>query len=491
MNKNLFYSSATQLASALQKGEISSRELLESYIARIQAKNPQINAVVAMDLEAARLRADAADQATASGKSWGPLHGLPMTVKDTYEVPGMPCTAGTPSLRNHLPKKPAVAVQRLLDAGAIIFGKTNVPLYASDLQSYNKVYGTTHNPWNRNLTPGGSSGGAAAALAAGLTSIELCSDVAGSIRVPAHFCGVYGHKTTHGMISLRGHVPGPPGTLAEPELAVAGPMARTAEDLALMLDVVTGPSPMLLPGWQTKWPAAKQSRLTDFRVLMWLEDPLCSIDDGMTSLYRNLRIALQSNGVKVTVGSPLAMGLVDFYPAYLNLLGGLMAAAQKKSVRRLMGLAAPLVARFGKYFKSQKYFENFMRGAAQSHSDWMRVNEKRLRIAEKFNSVFNQYDVILMPATACTAIKHQQKPEIPRRKIYINGEKRGYTELFMWIAPATLMGLPATSAPIGVTPEGLPVNVQIMGAPFQDKTTIKFAELLAQVMGGFVAPPGY
>jgi amidase len=491
VNTQWLYLSATQLVQALQSGAISSRALLETCIERIEAKNPHINAVVATDFEAARQRADAADQALRRGEFWGPLHGLPITVKDTYEVPGMPCTAGAPMLRQHHPAKPAVAVQRLLDAGAIVLGKTNVPLFASDLQSYNKVYGTTSNPWNLQLTPGGSSGGAAAALAAGLTALELGSDIGGSIRIPAHFCGVYGHKTTHGVIPLGGHIPGPPGTLGEPDLAVAGPMARTAQDLALMLDVLAGPSPSMAGAWKIQLPAATQTQLSEFRVLMWLDDPLCPIDAQMTAMYQQLQATLQKQGVQVTVGAPLGMNILDFYPTYLNLLGSVTGAGQSPFVRYAMGLFAPVMAAIGKFVGAPKYFENYLRGVAQSHSSWLRVHEKRLRLMARFKPVFDQYDVILMPATATTAFKHLHKPELPMRKLVINGEKRGYTELFMWIAPATVMGLPATSAPIGITAQGLPVNVQIVGAAFQDKTTLRFAELLASVMGGFVKPGGY
>ena len=491
MNTEWLYQNARQLVQGIRKGEISSRALLETYIQRIQEKNPDLNAVVAMDLDAARKRADEADQATAKGESWGPLHGLPMTIKDTYEVTGMPCTAGAPRLRDHMPKKNAVGVQLLQDAGAILFGKTNVPLFASDLQSYNKVYGTTHNPWNKALTPGGSSGGAAASLAAGFSPVELGSDIGGSIRIPAHFCGVYGHKVTHGIISLRGHIPGPPGNLGEPDLAVSGPMARNADDLQLMLDVVTGPSPLMQPGWQLKLPAAKQKKIEDFRVLMWVDDPLCPIDRQMASLYLQLKSALETAGVSVTLGSPLGMGLDHFYPTYMNLMGSIMGASQKKMERRVMGLAAPLLQKIGDFFDAPKRFEHFLEGAAQSHVDWLRQDEKRRRIREKFLAVFDQYDVILMPPAATTALKHQHEPEMPLRKIWINGEKRNYADMLMWISPATLMGLPATSAPIGKTTEGLPVNVQIVGAPFQDKTTIKFAGMMAKVMGGFSAPPGY
>ncbi|MDO8330633.1 MAG: amidase [Fluviicoccus sp.] len=491
MSQDWLYLDAKTLLARLKKGEITSRALVDACYAQIDARNPLINAVIAQDRDAARRRADEADAATARGESWGPLHGLPMTLKDTYEVPGLPCTAGSSSLKSHMPKKAATAVQSLLDAGAIVLGKTNVPLFASDIQSYNKLHGTTHNPWNVDRTPGGSSGGAAAALAAGFTPLELGSDIGGSIRTPAHFCGVYGHKSTQGIVPLRGHIPGPPGTTADPDLAVAGPMARSADDLQLMLDVVAGPSPSQQPGWQLKLPAPKQKKLADFRVLLWIDDPLCPIDHDMTALYLEMKQRLEATGVSVTVGAPLGMTLDTFYPLYLNQLGSVIALGQPKAARMAMNLAAPVVTKLGKYVGFAERFEHFMSGAGQSFADWKVAHERSCRLTEKFQRVFADYDVILMPPAATTALPHQQKPEMVQRKITVNGVKRNYTDMFMWIAPATLMGLPATSAPLGQTPEGLPVNVQIMGDRFQDRTTIKFAGLLAGVMGGFVKPKGY
>lgn len=485
------YHSAKQLLQEMKNGKLTSRQLLDYYIKRIERLNPQLNAVVATDFSAARARADAADKARGDGESWGPLHGLPMTIKDTYEVVGMPCVAGAPSLKNHLPKKNAVAVQKLEDAGAIIFGKTNVPLFASDIQSYNKVYGTTHNPWNVQFTPGGSSGGAAASLAAGFTPVELGSDIGGSIRTPAHFCGVYGHKPTHGIISLRGHIPGPPGVVSETDLAVAGPMARTADDLQLLLDVVSGPSPLMQPGWNLKLPAAKQRKLQDFRVLFWFDDPLCPIGSDMLPIYAELKRTLEEQGVAVTSGSPLGMNLESFYPTYLQLIAGVMGASHKKVERTVMSLAAPLLEKVGSRFSMPKLFENYLSGAAQSHVDWLRSNEKRNRLREKFKKVFDDYDVVLCPVAMTTSFKHMQQPELFMRKIDVDGRQRNYPDLFMWIAPATLMGLPATSAPVGVTKAGLPVNVQIIGAPYEDKTTIKFAHFLEKAGLDFQAPAGY
>jgi len=475
----------------MKSGKLTSRQLLDYYIKRIEHLNPKLNAVVATDFSAARARADAADRCRAAGESWGPLHGLPMTVKDTYEVQGMPCVAGAPELKKHLPRKDAAAVQQLEQAGAIIFGKTNVPMFASDLQSYNQVYGTTHNPWNLETTPGGSSGGAAAALAAGFTPLELGSDIAGSIRTPAHFCGVFGHKPTHGIVSLRGHIPGPSGQVSEPDLAVAGPMARSAEDLQLVLDAVTKSHPLQDPGWQLKLPAAKQRKLQDFKVLLWFDDPMCMVASDMRAVFAELQDALQQQGVAVTVGSPLGMGLEDFYPLYMTLVAGAMSTSHKLMERRIMSLAAPLVSRFWDKFQLQRYSERYFEGVNQSHASWLSSNEKRLKLREKFQRVFDEYDVILCPNNMVTGFRHYQEQDLTRRKLTVNGEQRNYTDMFLWIAPATLLGLPATSAPVGIAADSMPVNVQILGGMYQDKTTIKFAHFLEKAGFTFKAPPGY
>ncbi|CBL44431.1 amidase [gamma proteobacterium HdN1] len=482
------YQTAKQQLQAIQKGEVSSRDLLEHCIARVERLNPALNAVVATDYVAARQRADEADAARNRGESLGPLHGLPMTIKDTWEVPGMPCTAGAGIFRDYRPKKPAVAVNALESAGAIVFGKTNVPVFASDLQSFNKIYGTTRNPWDVKRTPGGSSGGAAAALAAGFTALELGSDIGGSIRIPAHFCGVYGHKPTHGIVSLRGHIPGPPGTMGEGDLVVGGPLARSAEDLQLAMDVIAGDVPLVQPGWNLKLPAAKQKKLQDFRVLLWVDDAACPLDTNLVAQYGKLERALRESGVSVDKSNPLGMDLDQLYPTYLNLLGSVMGVSRKKFERRLMGLAAPLLHRLGQHLDAPRHFDQFLAGAGQSHADWLRFDERRNRLREKFKRVFEQYDVILMPPALTTAIPHNQERELPLRKIEINGARRNYADLLMWISPATLMGLPATSAPVGITDSGLPCNIQIVGAPYQDKTTIKFASLLAKVIGGFTPP---
>ncbi|HXA63100.1 MAG TPA: amidase family protein, partial [Streptosporangiaceae bacterium] len=248
----------TELTRALRDRAISSRELLDHLLSGVERRNPVLNAVVALDADRATEAAAAADAATARGEAVGPLHGLPMTVKDVWETEGLVTTSGDPALRDHVPRTDALAVARLKAAGAIVFGKTNTPLQADDWQTYNDVYGLTRNPWDTARTAGGSSGGAAAAVAAGLTPLELGSDIGGSIRNPAHYNGVYGLKPSWGVVPCRGHIPGPPGSLAEPDVGVAGPIARSIDDLQVALGVVAGPVPEAAVGWRLELEAGPE-----------------------------------------------------------------------------------------------------------------------------------------------------------------------------------------------------------------------------------------
>lgn len=487
--------SATEALAQLQAQAISSRDLLEACITRVDTLNPQLNAVVSQNRSAARARADEADQATRRGERWGPLHGLPMTLKDAWEVPGMPCVGGAPEYRHHQPSHAGPAIRSVLNAGAIVWGKTNVPYKSLDVQTYNPVFGTTNNPWDAGKTCGGSSGGAAVAVATGITPLEVGSDIGGSIRIPAHFCGVYGHKATHGLISLRGHVPGEPGSVSEPPLAVAGPMARTADDLQLLFDILAAPAPAMQPGWTVSLPQPPHQRIDPYRVLIWVDDPDCPIDAGMAELYRQLGQKLKAAGVQVDTGSPLGLGLKDIYPLYFAQLGSVMGAWLRPDERRARGMVAPFGRATSPILKALSRrvglphsTDQFVRGMTTGLGDWFKLVEQGNRLREAFCTVFGRYDVLLMPPTYTPAFAHDHGFTATRR-ITVDGVRRHYSDLFMWIAPATLMGLPATSAPVGRTAEGLPVNVQIVGAPYQDRMTMRFAKLLAGVMGGFVAPP--
>jgi amidase len=491
-DENLAFLPAHQLLALMAAGQLSSRTLLELQLARADQSNPTIGAVVAFDRDAARQRADAADLARKQGEHWGALHGLPITIKDTYEVAGMPCTAGAPVYRNHRPQTNAWAVQRLLDAGAIVYGKTNVPLMASDIQSYNAVYGTTNNPWDVQRTPGGSSGGAAAALACGLTPLELGSDIGGSIRIPAHFCGVYGHKSSHGIVPLRGHIPGPPGSLAEPDMAVAGPLARSAQDLALMLDVLTGPTPTQAStpasGWALQLPPPRAQRLQDYRVLMWMDDPYCPVDSATRDAGAQLQATLRAAGVQVVCAPPDGIGLEEIVLQYFHRLGGAMASAHTPGQRMAMGWLAPLLRHGGRLLGAPPYGHRYFSGCAQSHAQWLRENELVLALRARFVALFDTFDVVLMPVAMGTAFAHDHSQPVSQRRITVDGRRRAYADMFGWIAPATLLGLPATSAPLGLTEQGLPMGIQIVGGPFQDRTTIAFAALLAPLVGDFQRP---
>ncbi len=293
------YSSAIAIAEAIRRREVSSREVLDYFLARVERLDKSINSVVTLDVAQARREADAADAALVRGEMRGPLHGVPMTIKDTFQTAGMRTTSGAPELAQFIPNEDAWPVARLREAGAIIFGKTNLPIYAGDLQSYNEVFGTINNPYDLSRTPGGSSGGSAAALAAGFTPLELGSDIGGSIRLPSHMSGVVGHKPSYGIVPVHGQIPGPPGTLTLSDLAVAGPMARTVEDLELALGILAGPDRWQHPAWRLELPPVRRETLREYRVAAWLDDPACSPEPEVHELLEKASEALAAGGARV------------------------------------------------------------------------------------------------------------------------------------------------------------------------------------------------
>lgn len=480
---SLDYRTATDLVAMLRRRECSARELLDHHLARIAQRNPAINALVTVDVERARTRADAADAAAARGEWWGPLHGLPMTVKDTFETDGMRTTAGFEPLSQHVPSTDAVAVGRLRAAGAVVFGKSNVPVLASDWQSHNPIFGVTRNPWDPSRTPGGSSGGSAAALAAGFTPLELGSDIAGSIRVPSHWCGVYGHKPTHGIIPQRGHVPGPPGTLSAVDLAVMGPMARSAADLGLALDLLAGPLDDVAAGWRLDLPRARHAALRDYRVVAWLDDPTFPVDASVLAPLDAAVTALERAGARVDRRRPADLHLAEIVGVYLDLLWSILLAGAPPDA--FDGLVAAAGA------GGSDAFTSMARSGTLRHRDWLRANELREHVRARLATVFRDYDVLLMPTNQVPAIPHDHSEPQVARSVRINGEDRPYYDLFAWIALATTALHPATTAPVGRTPAGLPVGIQIVGPYLGDRTTIDFAGRLAEVAGGFERPPGW
>ncbi|MGH7897682.1 MAG: amidase family protein, partial [Candidatus Binatia bacterium] len=361
---------AIELAAALRRREVGSRELLDHYLDRVERLNPALNAIVTLDVERARRRADEADRALARGEARGPLHGLPMTVKDTFETAGLRTTAGAPVLSEHVPATDATAVARLGAAGAVIFGKTNTPLFAGDAQTYNAIFGVTNNPWDRTRSPGGSSGGSAAAVAAGLTSVELGSDIGGSIRNPAHYSGVYGLKPTHGLIPTRGHIPGPPGTLAEVDLGVMGPLARSAGDLEALLDVLAGPDEAQAIAWRLELPPPRRRALRDYRVAAWFDDPFCPVDSEVRGRLEATAEALAKAGARVDDRARPIGDLRSVYRCYETLLWPIMSAGVPAEEFEELAKHAAEVSP-----ADESPTATFARAATVRHRQWLGANE--------------------------------------------------------------------------------------------------------------------
>jgi amidase len=480
------FRSATALAAAIRAREIGSRELLEHYLKRVERHNPALNAIIVSDLRGARQRADEADAALARGESWGPLHGLPMTVKESFDVIGFPTTWGLTEMKDNIPTTNALAVNRLLAAGAVIFGKTNVPVLLADSQSYNPVYGTTNNPWDRSRTPGGSSGGAAAALAAGLTGLELGSDIGGSIRNPAHYCGVFGHKPTYGIAPPRGQALY--GNVAASDISVIGPLARSAEDLALALDIIAGPDPIEAAGWRLDLAAPRREKLADYRIVVMLDDPNCEVDREVQDILQRLVDFLAGQGVRVNDRARPDIDTAELHAVYIKLLRAATSRRLTEEVFR-----DHVEAAHGLDPADHSYLAHMMRGITLTHRNWLAGNEERHRLRLKWAEFFRDYDLLLCPVAAGAAYPHDHDHEGERwkRMIQINGKPVPTINELFWAGLSGLVYLPATVAPAGLTAKGLPVGVQIVGPQYGDRSCLAFAGLLERAYRGFIPPPGF
>jgi amidase len=475
------FRSASALTAAIRNRDIGCRELLEHYLARVERHNPALNAIVVSDLAGARRRADEADAALARGENWGALHGLPMSVKESFDVVGMPTTWGLPELKENFPPANALAVDRLLRQGAIIFGKTNVPVLLADSQSYNPIYGTTNNPWDRSRTPGGSSGGAAAALAAGLTGLEIGSDIGGSIRNPAHYCGVYGHKPTYGIAPPRGQ--SLPGVVAASDISVIGPLARGAGDLALALDIIAGPDPIEAAGWRLDLAPARGTALSDYRVAVMLDDPNCEVDREVQDVLQKTVDFLAGQGVRVNDRARPDIDTGRLHSVYIKLL---RAATSRRLTEEVFNRHAEIAR--GLDPSDESYFARMMRANALSHRDWLAANEERHRLRLKWADFFRDYDLLLCPVTAGAAYPHDHEGERWERTIIVNRKRAATTDDLFWAGLSGLVYLPATVAPAGLTSQGLPVGVQIVGPQYGDRSCITFAGLLEREYRAFVPP---
>jgi amidase len=471
-DRTLAFAPASEQIRLLQSREIGAGELLDLYLDRIDRLNAEYNLVVAFDRDRARAAASEIDRRRREGETLGPLAGLPITIKDSYEVTGMPATCGLVPLRHHMPEQDADAVALLRKAGANIFGKTNLPAGASDWQSFNPIYGISRNPWNPERTVGGSSGGAAAAVAAGLTSFELGSDIGGSIRIPSHFCGVFGHKPTYGLVSVRGHIPPPPGTLHQPELGVAGPIARSAADIDLLMSVLAPPLP-----------APRHDRLADFRVGVWWGGDAYRVDSGYRQALEAYVADLRAAGARIEEVE-LPVDPRESYEVYLQVLFAIVGAPALQEADAFERLAGQdetgIAAKLARYMRT-------------SLGEWFELAEKREHLFRAWARFFGEYDLLLCPAVPVVAFEHMAEGSGVHsdqlfRRITIDGEPAPYLD-FTWQGLALVANLPATVMPTGKFSQGLPCGLQLIGPHREDRTNIRFAQLAEQAAGAYLVPP--
>lgn len=480
---DLDYATATQLTGAIRDRVLSSRELLGHILARVEQRNRGLNAIVAMDADRAWAAASAADAATARGESAGPLHGLPMTVKDVWETEGLVTTAGAAELREYVPAADALAVGRLKAAGAIIFGKSNTPLYAGDFQTFNDVYGRTSNPWDGTRTAGGSSGGAAAAVAAGLTPLELGSDIGGSIRNPAHFNGVYGLKPSWGVVPSRGHIPGPPGSLVETDINCGGPLARSLEDLRAALSVVAGPVPEDAAAWHLQLdPGPEIGTVTGLRVATVFAEgsDLLPVARDVRARLDGFAGGLADAGAQVDavpLPVPLADGLRSWQELVLPIIGTGLSDEDFAAFAELEAVPGddPMIIAG--------------RALASRYRSWARANADRQRQRAAWAALFQDYDCVLAPVMPVTAFPHDTDRPITDRVLDIDGTAVPHLIALAWCGAIGSVLLPVVTLPIGPTPAGLPVGVQVIGPFLSDLRLLQIAELLQTAAGTAFTPP--
>jgi amidase len=469
---------ATAQVAALKSRRVSAVELLKAALARHERTHAALNAVVMADPQRALERAKAVDDSSAKGEDVGPLAGLPMTVKDTFDAAGMAASSGLEAYRRRQAPD-AVSVRHAREAGAVIWGKTNTPVLAGDWQSFNPLYGTTNNPWDVSRTPGGSSGGAAAALAARVTALEIGSDIGGSLRVPASFCGVFSHKPTWGLVTQHGHVPPAPGSWIERDLNVVGPMARSARDLRLLLSILAN-APLA--------PRAPPADFATLKIGLWLEEKDLPLDREVRETLEVFAKTLAAAGAEV-VPIPCPVDCRALIPAYHTLLGGVLGEDLPPAAIRRMERMRPM-ARFAMRRGADPLSSAAMALAyTASHRDWMAADAVRARLRHEIGAAFETFDAILAPIAPVAAFPHDHAPFEKRKLKLSDGSKVPYPRMLSWIALATALHLPATAIPAGRTASGLPVGAQLIGPIGGDAKTLAIAQAIDEAIRGFEPPP--
>ncbi len=476
------FSSASEMLEALRANQISSVELLNLHLSQIERENPALNAIVTPDYERARRTAEEADEARARGDD-RPLLGLPLTIKDCLNVRELPTTSGVRTRARAIPQEDALVVARVHEAGGVIMGKTNVPPYASEWQANNRLFGRTNNPWDLARTPGGSTGGGAAAVAAGMTPLEFGSDIGGSIRVPAAFCGCYGHKPSETALPRSGHFPGSPLPNPALSMAVQGPLARSAADLELAFDAVAGPDIGEAAAWRLVLPPARHERLSDYRVALFPPFPWVPVNSEILEAREALADKLRQAGAKVEVAQPETFddGRA-YYALYYSLLAVVISLGQPARSRWLGG-------QFSRVSRDE-FVVAWGCGLRASATDYITWFARRERYRAAYRAFFRDWDILLAPVCISNAFPHLDMSEpIGRRTLDIDGQKVPYLRMSVYPSLATLCGQPATAFPAEQTRSGLPIGLQAIGPHLEDRTTLRFAQLVEQEFGGFRRPP--
>ncbi len=475
---------AVELGRLLRQRKISARELLDLCTGQVERHNPALNAIVCTDVERARKSAAAADRRLKKGAPLGPFDGVPMTIKESFDWMGTPSTWGVPLHRGNIAGSDAVALTRLTTGGAVMHGKTNVPFMLADWQSYNDIYGTTNNPWDPQRSPGGSSGGSAVALATGMSALEVGSDIGASIRNPAHYCGVYGHKPTFGIVPMRGHML--PGLVNPSDISCAGPLARSARDLEPMLKLLAGPDRIEGRALSLKLPASEKKSLKDFRVAVMITDEQSEVDQPLQDLIGKLGQFLTRKVKKISFEARPAFSTKEAFDVYIALLRSATSRRQTDAE-----FAANSVKAAGFAADDDSYMSNMLRAYVLPHRNWLMWNERRHQMRLLWDQFFDGWDILLCPTAASAAFPHDHVGERHERLIDVNGKRVPTTDQLFWAGYSCGYYLPSTVAPIGLTSHGLPGGIQIVARQYEDLTAIRFAQMLEREYYSFQPPPNF
>jgi amidase len=468
----LLLHSATALRQKLLAREISSIELTKASLARIEDANPRLNAFVAIDPAAALAAALDSDRRIALGEARA-LEGLPVGVKDAFNVAGLTACVGAPALRDRRPEADAPAVARMREAGAVILGKTNTPVFASDFQTFNPVYGVTNHPSDPAFSPGGSSGGCATAIAAGMSALELASDLGGSLRWPAHACGIFAHKPTWGLVSTHGSVPPPPHKilLRDADCLVAGPIGRSAEDLAMMLDVIAGPRAGMR---RSALKPARRDEAKGMRVALWACDSFAATDSSVRAAVEEAARRLAAMGAEIDETARPGFAFAEAFELFALYNHGIVAYGLPVKLRDRLAATA---SQYAKGDLSHRALQ--ARGARLTPGDYREMALRRLALQRHWARFFERFDIVLCPPAPVGAIRHDHQPDVHQRTITVDGSARPYLDFLQWPSLASGAGLPASVAPIGDGPDGLPRGVQIIAPMDEDLTATAAAALIA------------